>query len=61
MDRRPNVLHRNDDDDGMTRVAHHEPSADGVSWTASMDVTLRKITRTGVGPGGAGLTGPMTR
>jgi len=30
-------------DDGMTQVAHHESSADGVSWTASMDVTLRKI------------------
>jgi hypothetical protein len=29
-------------DDGMTQVAHHESSADGVSWTASMDVTLRK-------------------
>src|SRR5271165_2701635 len=30
-------------DDGMTQVAHHESSADGVSWTASMDVTLRKV------------------
>jgi hypothetical protein len=28
--------------DGMTQVAHHESSADGVNWTASMDVTLRK-------------------
>jgi hypothetical protein len=25
-------------------VAHHEFSADGASWTASMDVTLRKVT-----------------
>ncbi len=30
-------------DDGMTQVAHHESSADGVSWTASVDVTLRKV------------------
>ena len=30
-------------DDGMTQVAQHESSADGVSWTASMDVTLRKV------------------
>jgi hypothetical protein len=30
-------------DNGMTQVAHHESSADGVSWTASMDVTLRKV------------------
>jgi hypothetical protein len=29
-------------DDGMTQVAHHESSADGVNWTASMDLTLRK-------------------
>jgi hypothetical protein len=29
-------------DGGRTQVAHHESSADGVSWTASMDVTLRK-------------------
>ena len=29
--------------DGMTQVAHHESSADGMSWTASMDVTLRKV------------------
>jgi hypothetical protein len=29
-------------DDGMTQVARHESSADGVSWTPSMDVTLRK-------------------
>jgi len=30
-------------DGGMTQVARHESSADGVNWTASMDVTLRKI------------------
>jgi hypothetical protein len=30
-------------DEGMTQVARHESSADGVSWTASMDVTLHKI------------------
>ena len=30
-------------DNGMTQVARHESSADGVSWTASMDVTLRKV------------------
>jgi hypothetical protein len=30
-------------DDGMTQVARHESSADGVSWTASMDVSLRKV------------------
>ena len=30
-------------ENGMTQVAHHESSADGVSWTASMDVTLRKV------------------
>jgi hypothetical protein len=30
-------------DDGVTQVARHESSADGVSWTASMDVTLRKV------------------
>ena len=29
--------------DGMTQVARHESSADGMSWTASMDVTLRKV------------------
>lgn len=29
-------------DDGMTQVAQHESSADGVSWRPSMDVTLRK-------------------
>ena len=28
---------------GMTQVARHESSADGVNWTASMDVTLRKV------------------
>jgi hypothetical protein len=31
-------------DGGLTQVARHEFSADGVSWAASMDVTLRKIT-----------------
>jgi hypothetical protein len=31
-------------DGGLTQVAQHESSADGVSWVASMDVTLRKIT-----------------
>ena len=30
-------------DGGMTQVARHESSADGVNWTASMDVTLRKV------------------
>jgi hypothetical protein len=30
-------------DDGTTQVARHESSADGVSWTASMDVILRKV------------------
>jgi hypothetical protein len=30
-------------DGGKTQVARHESSADGVSWTASMDVTLRKV------------------
>ena len=30
-------------DGGLTQVAHHESSADGVTWTASMDVTLRKV------------------
>jgi hypothetical protein len=30
-------------DDGRTQVARHESSADGVSWIASMDVTLRKV------------------
>ena len=29
--------------DGLTQVARQESSADGVSWTASMDVTLRKV------------------
>jgi hypothetical protein len=29
-------------DDGMTQVARHESSPDGVSWTPSMNVTLRK-------------------
>jgi len=30
-------------DGGTTQVARHESSADGVSWTPSMDVTLRKV------------------
>jgi hypothetical protein len=30
-------------DGGRTQVAHHESSADGVSWTASMEVVLRKV------------------
>jgi hypothetical protein len=30
-------------DGGMTQVARHESSADGVNWTASMNVTLRKV------------------
>jgi Protein of unknown function (DUF1579) len=34
-------------DSGMTQVAHHESSADGVKWTASMNVTLRKVTGDG--------------
>lgn len=29
-------------DAGTTQVAHHESSPDGRTWTASMDVTLRK-------------------
>ena len=29
-------------DGGMTQVAHHESSRDGVTWSASMEVTLRK-------------------
>src|SRR5580704_1369282 len=29
-------------DGGMTQVAHHESSVDGVTWTASMNVVLRK-------------------
>ena len=29
-------------DDGRTQVAHHESSPDGVTWSASMEVTLRK-------------------
>ena len=28
---------------GMTQVVRHEASADGVNWTASMNVTLRKV------------------
>lgn len=31
-------------DGGLTQVAHHESSTDGATWTASMDVTLRKVT-----------------
>ncbi len=30
-------------DGGMTQVAHHESSADGVTWAGSMDVVLRKV------------------
>jgi hypothetical protein len=30
-------------DGGMTQIARHDSSPDGVSWTASMDVTLRKV------------------
>ena len=30
-------------DRGTTQVARHESSTDGVSWTPSMDVTLRKV------------------
>jgi len=30
-------------DGGMTQIARHESSTDGVSWTASMNVTLRKV------------------
>jgi hypothetical protein len=30
-------------DGGTTQIAHHESSTDGVSWTASMGVTLRKV------------------
>lgn len=29
-------------DDGMTQVAHHESSPDGDTWSASMEVRLRK-------------------
>ncbi len=30
-------------DGGRTQVAHHESSPDGVTWSASMEVTLRKV------------------
>jgi Protein of unknown function (DUF1579) len=30
-------------DNGKTQIARHESSADGVSWTPSMNVTLRKV------------------
>jgi hypothetical protein len=30
-------------DDGMTQIACHESTPDGANWTASMDVTLRKV------------------
>ena len=30
-------------DGGLTQVARDESSADGLAWTASMDVTLRKV------------------
>ena len=29
-------------DGGRTQIAHHEFSVDGVTWTPSMDVVLRK-------------------
>jgi hypothetical protein len=29
-------------DAGRTQVAHHESSVDGVTWTPSMNVVLRK-------------------
>ena len=31
-------------DGGLTQVAHHESSPDGVTWSPSMEVTLRKNT-----------------
>ena len=31
-------------DGGLTQVAHHESSPDGVTWSPSMEVTLRKST-----------------
>ena len=31
-------------DGGLTQVARHESSPDGLTWTAPMDVTLRKVT-----------------
>ena len=37
-------LHRDMTDGGLTQVARHESSADGLTWTPSMDVTLRKVT-----------------
>jgi hypothetical protein len=30
-------------DGGLTQVARHEASADGETWSTSMDVTLRKV------------------
>jgi hypothetical protein len=30
-------------DAGTTQVAHHESSVDGLTWTASMNVVLRKV------------------
>jgi hypothetical protein len=30
-------------DDGRTQIAHHEASADGITFAPSMDVTLRKV------------------
>jgi hypothetical protein len=30
-------------DGGMTQIARHDSSADGVNWTTSMEVTLRKV------------------
>jgi hypothetical protein len=29
-------------DGGMTQIAHHESSPDGVAWSPPMEVTLRK-------------------
>jgi hypothetical protein len=29
-------------DGGMTQVARHEPSPDGLTWSPSLDVSLRK-------------------
>jgi len=31
-------------DGGLTQVAHHESSPDGVTWSPSMEVTLCKST-----------------
>jgi hypothetical protein len=37
----------------MTQLAHHESSPDGVVWSASMEVTLRKT----ASPAGADESG----